>query len=222
VEIDPLKIYAVLTGDIIGSSKLDKELRERLPLTMKQGAEMLHNEWPEAVPFPVDIYAGDSWQMLVVEPGMALRAAVFYRAFLIDATAKEADTRTVISLGTIDFLSQERISESDGEAFRNAGKFLQETKSRQNMHFLAPHDPQESFWNCTVGLLDAIIRHWSAKQARAVAGAIRGLSQTEIAASWKSSASKPPLANSTVSWHLDEAGWDVVEQLVQQFEQHFI
>ncbi len=222
MEIDPQKNFAVLSGDIIGSSKLSKPLRESLLLTMKQGAEMLHAEWPEAVPYPVDIYAGDSWQMLVVQPRMALRAAVFYRAFLINATGKKADTRMVISIGRIDFLSPERISESDGEAFRNAGKFLQESKSRQYMQFLAPRDPQEKLWNCTVGLLDTIIRHWSAKQARAVAGAIRGWSLTDIAASWKSSASKPPIANSTVSWHLDEAGWDVIEQTIKLFEQHLI
>jgi hypothetical protein len=185
---------------------------------MKQGSEMLHARWPDAVPFPVDIYAGDSRQMLILEPRMALRSAVFYRAFLIDATDKEAGTRLVISLGHIDFLSQGRISESDGEAFRNAGKFLQEIKSRRQMHYLAPHDPQEKLWNCTVGLLDTIIRHWTAKQARAVAGAIRGLSLTEIAAQWKSSPSQPPIANSSVSRQLDEAGWEVVEQSLQLFE----
>lgn len=216
MQIDPQKIYAVLAGDIIGSSKLPKDLRESLLQTMKQGAEALHAEWPDAVPFPVDVYAGDSWQMLVAEPRMALRAAVFYRAFLIDATEKKADTRIVISLGRIDFLSQERISESDGEAFRNAGKFLQETKSKQKMHFLAPHDPQEKLWNCAVGLLDAIIQHWSAKQARAVAGAIRGLSLNEIGAAWS-----PALKHSTVSVHLEQAGWPGTERFLQLFEQHY-
>jgi hypothetical protein len=185
---------------------------------MKQGAEMLHAEYPDAVPFAVDVYAGDSWQMLIAEPRMALRAAVFYRAFLLDATAKAADTRMVISLGRIDFLSEERISESDGEAFRNAGKFRQETKSCRKMHFLAPHDPQEKQWNCTVGLLDTIIRHWTAKQARAVAGAIRGLSLTEIAASWNSIPGKGSIANTTVSRHLDEAGWESIEEMLDIFE----
>lgn len=52
MQIDPQKIYAVLTGDIIGSSKLDKELRERLLPIMKQGGEMLLAEYPEAVRFP--------------------------------------------------------------------------------------------------------------------------------------------------------------------------
>jgi hypothetical protein len=212
VEIDPQKIYAVLAGDIIGSSKL-KMPRESLLFTMKQGSEMMHDRWPDAVPFPVDIYAGDAWQLLVAEPRMALRAAVFYRAFLINATGKEADTRMVISLGRIDFLSRDRLSESDGEAFRNAGKFLQETKSRQDMHVLAPHDPQEKFWNCAAGLLDAMIRHWTAKQARAVAGAIRGMSLSEIASLWS-----PPVNHSTTSFHLDQAGWPCIEEILQLFE----
>jgi hypothetical protein len=41
VEIDLDQTYAVVAGDIIGSSKLAKALRESLLLTMKQGSEML-------------------------------------------------------------------------------------------------------------------------------------------------------------------------------------
>jgi hypothetical protein len=65
MEIDHNKTYAVIAGDIIGSSKLEKPLREKLLLTMKQGSEALHTAFPNAIPLPIDIYAGDSWQLLV-------------------------------------------------------------------------------------------------------------------------------------------------------------
>jgi hypothetical protein len=213
VEIRPNSIYAVIAGDIIGSSKLPKPLRESLLLTMKQGSELLQATYPKAIPCAVDIYAGDSWQLLVIDPRLALRAAVCYRAFLIDATNREADTRLAISLGHIDFLSQERISESDGEAFRNAGKLLQEATGKRNMHFVAPHDPQAKLWNCAVGLLDAVIQHWSAKQARAAAAAIRGLSLSEIAAEWQ-----PPIAPPTVLRHLADGGWTAIDETLLLFE----
>jgi hypothetical protein len=213
VEIDPHQIYAVIAGDIIGSSKLAKPLRESLLFTMKQGSEVLQSAYPKAIPCSVDIYAGDSWQLFVADARLALRAAVFYRAFLLDATDRKADTRLAISLGHIDFLSCERISESDGEAFRNAGKLLLEAIGKQNMHFVAPHDPQAEVWDCAVGLLDTIVQHWSAKQARAISGAIRGLSRPEIAAQWK-----PSIAESTVSGHLAEAGWPAVEKAMNSFE----
>jgi hypothetical protein len=216
VEVDPVSIYAVISGDIIGSSKLSKPLRESLLLTMKQGSELLQATYPNAIPCAVDIYAGDSWQLFVAEPGLALRAAVFYRAFLLDATNRQVDTRLAISLGHVDFLSRERISESDGEAFRNAGRLLQEASGRQNMRFMAPHGPHAKVWGCAVGLLDTIIQHWSAKQARAVAGAIRGLSRAEIAAHWR-----PPITESTVFGHLAEAGWAAVERALNTFEEEY-
>jgi hypothetical protein len=214
VEIIPNHIYAVIAGDIIGSSKLAKPLRESLLLTMKQGSEVLQATYPKAIPCSVDIFAGDSWQLFVVKPCLALRVAVFYRAFLLDATDRGADSRLVISLGSVDFLSQERISESDGEAFRNAGKLLRDTGDKQYMHFVAPHDPHAEAWDCAVGLLDTIIRQWSAKEARAVSGAIRGLSLAENSAQWKPFS----ISDSTVSRHLAEAGWSAIERTVKSFE----
>jgi hypothetical protein len=212
-EIDTEKIYAVIAGDVIGSSKLPKDLREQLPEILRRGSENLHAAYPDAVPFPVDVYAGDAWQLLVVQPNLALRVAVYYRAFLLNATNKQADTRMVISLGKIDFLVRQRISESDGEAFRNAGKFLQETATGQNLNLIAPREPNAKLWACTFGLFDHIISSWSAKQARAVSGAIRGLSLNETGALWNPSVTHP-----TVSKHLDESGWPRLEPAIQLFE----
>jgi hypothetical protein len=214
-EIDNEKTYAVIAGDVIGSSKLPKDLREKLPEILRRGSENLHAAYPDAVPFPVDVYAGDSWQLFVVQPNLALRAAVYYRAFLLDATKKQADTRMVISLGKIDFLHRERVSESDGEAFRNAGKFLQETTGKQCLNFIAPREPQAAVWNGTFGLLDVIIRHWSAKQARVIAGAINGKSQDELTSLWA-----PPISQSTIARHMDQAGWQAVEHVFKLFEEY--
>jgi hypothetical protein len=214
-EIDTQKTYAVIAGDVIGSSKLPKDLREQLPELLRRGSENLHAAYPDAVPFPVDVYAGDSWQLLVVQPNLALRAAVYIRAFLLDAANKRADTRIVVSLGKIDFIRRERISESDGEAFRNAGKFLQESPGKQCLNFIAPREPQAAVWNGTFGLLDVIIQHWSAKQARVIAGAINGKSQDEMTSLWK-----PPISQSTIARHMDQAGWQAVEHVFKLFEDH--
>ena len=37
------------------------------------------------VPMNVDIFRGDSWQMLVSDPSKSLRLGLFYRAYIIKA-----------------------------------------------------------------------------------------------------------------------------------------
>ena len=87
MEIDRNRIYAVISGDIIRSSKLPLSERAELPNIMKQASNELRTFLAQSVPLSVDIYAGDSWQLLVSEPGEALRAALFY--WVIDIFASK-------------------------------------------------------------------------------------------------------------------------------------
>jgi hypothetical protein len=212
VEIDPSRIYAVISGDIIGSSKLPPPERAELPDLMKQASNDLRAFMGQVVPLEVDIFAGDSWQLLVSEPGEALRAAIFYRSSIIAATQKKMDTRLVIALGKVDFIPGERVSEGDGEAFRLSGKALRESVGKQQMRFVAGPAAESETWDATLGLLDVIVRRWTARQAQAVLGALQGWVQAEIAARCS-----PPIERETVTRFLATASWHQVSRLIEVF-----
>ncbi len=212
MEIDRNRTYAVISGDIIGSSKLSPSKRAELPDIMKQASNELRTFLGESIPLSVDIFAGDSWQLLVSDPGEALKAALFYRSSIIVATEKKIDTRLVIAVGKVDFVPGERVSEGDGEAFRLSGRGLKEA-SKQHMQFVAEQCDDCDLWDATFGLLDSIARRWTGKQAQAIAGALQGWSHAEIA-----SHCKPPIERGSVTRLLAMANWHAIERVVEVFQ----
>jgi hypothetical protein len=216
VDIDHDKTYAVVSGDIVGSSKLPPSERADLLQIMKHASNELRDFLAQSVPLSVDIYAGDSWQLLLCEPGDALRAGLFYRGCIIAATKKKVDTRLVVALGKVDFVPGERVSEGDGEAFRLSGRLLQDAVQRQRMHFVANEIDDSDVWDATFGLLDVVARRWSARQAQAVVCALQGWSQAKIAAHLT-----PPIERQSVANLLVTANWQAIERTIAVFARTF-
>jgi hypothetical protein len=104
MDISSDHLYAVISGDIVDSSRFHGEERERLYEWMKRGGEELRGFLGEAMPLNLDIYAGDGWQVLLADPKKALWAAVFFRAF-IQSQLKGLDTRLAVATGTVDLAS---------------------------------------------------------------------------------------------------------------------
>lgn len=207
------KLYGVITGDIIGSSRLSLKERHHLHDVMKRGATELKKQFGTVMPLGVDFYSGDAWQMVLAEPKSTLRAGLLYRAHL-RASMDNADTRLVIGVGTIDFVPRGRVSEGEGEAFRASGRLLSEGTSSSRMRFSAPSHPEWDFLDLAVCLLDAlIVRHWTSKRALAITGALRGWTQGKIAGLWT-----PPIRQQSVVDHLRGAAWEATEQTLEAFE----
>src|SRR5690606_6221167 len=123
-------IYAVITGDIINSSKEDPD--KWLPVLKEalNGFGSSPKEW--------EIYRGDSFQLLLKDPLIALQVAIQVKASI--KTIKTLDVRMSIGLGTINHHA-DQITESNGTAFIHAGeKFEGLKKEKLNLAF-------ESEWN---------------------------------------------------------------------------
>lgn len=75
----------------------------------------------------MELYRGDSFQLLVEDPAMTTKIAILLRAGLIYHTPnKDAgmwDAKVSIGIGSIDFIS-DNIVTSDGEAFIYSGRQL--------------------------------------------------------------------------------------------------
>lgn len=208
-------ICGVITGDIVGSSALRADDRPRLLDLMKSAGHEVQGHFGDSIPYPVDIFSGDSWQILVRKPALTLRAALLYRALIrADETIDRLDTRFMVAVGPIDSLAMERVSEGNGWAFRASGRGLSALDRSVRMGFRGEDAGTWPPWDAVARLIDAIVvRQWTPARSRAVAGALCDWTQAEIASRWH-----PPIRQASVSIHLRGAAWHAIEHALRCFE----
>ncbi|HEV7299603.1 MAG TPA: hypothetical protein VGN72_09585 [Tepidisphaeraceae bacterium] len=223
MEVVPEKLYGVITGDVVGSTKLEPNARARLLDVMHEASRQIRLHFRHDVPLEVEVFSGDSWQMLVADPGRVFRVGLFYRAYLLsEMNLRGFDTRMAIAVGTVDFVPGERVSEAEGPAFRGSGRLLQEmttggsAHARARVRFMGP-DPSSAdslAWDACALLLDAIVqKNWSAGRARAITGALRSIKQETIGELWD-----PAIRQAGVAQHLRGAEWGAINGLLDRFE----
>lgn len=214
MKIDPKKNYSVITGDIIGSSKLSKANRKGMHKSIKMAYSRLQKTFSNSLPFSIDVFRGDSWQFLIVKPQESLRIALCFR-LLVKAGIylNNADVRISLATGKVDFLSKDRISESDGEAFRISGQNLEKMRTNLNTIVHLPRPGMMEPVKVITTLLDSIFMKFTGKQSLVVFGALTGLSQSEIAL-----LRKPAVSQQMVSRHLKSAGWYAIKDAVEFYE----
>lgn len=215
----PSARVAVLTGDVVGSTRSSSKPQELLD-ALNQAADAVKAALPDAGLSPIDIFRGDSWQMLVGKSSQALRAAVLFRAFLCGGEARGGnswDTRIGIGVGAVESLDRARISQSQGEAFITSGEALDRLeKSKCRLGVIGLKTKDQAAADVVMVLLDALVQRWTAKQAWAVYGALLGLTQEQIGNEFV-----PPVQQRTVADHLDKADWSAVESVLHWWEKTF-
>ena len=179
------KIKAVLTGDVVKSTRLTTEelndTRERLLTAIQE-----ISGWADGLVIgKPEFFRGDSWQVLIGDPRYFLRISIFIRAYLRRAN-REWDTRIAIGLGAVDHVEHDRISLSSGSAFVSSGKQLDAMAS--SLGFAVSHtfeDAKSLGWiEPLVALCSASVSHWSERQANILCRMLPLLSptQTDLAA----------------------------------------
>src|SRR5208283_255644 len=137
-----MQIYAVITGDFVGSSKFDTITRDHLFGSLKEIFKLLETTPIYGVDKPFEISRGDYFQGIIL-PEFALEASLLILTqirkynpdlFLtgkkrINRFTPVADLRLSIGVGSISY-SKDKISESDGMAFWNSGRPLDKMKKK--------------------------------------------------------------------------------------------
>lgn len=209
---------AVLTGDIVSSTSLSKDARSRLPDVLRQVGQGVREHFADAGPSAIDVFRGDSWQLVLAQPAAALRVTLYLQSRLHSLSEDEPLTsRTAIGIGSVDFLSPEAVSEGDGTAFRLSGKALEEMDRHRRLAIQIDDDGASC--ECAalpiiLTLIDALTKRWTAKQALAVSGALRALRQEQIGSEWHPA----PITQQAIAQHLESAGWNAVDEAVTHFE----
>ena len=214
--------YAVLTGDLVKSSRLPSSLSTKAMSWLKASVSTFNTFAPGSVYGSMDTFRHDSWQLLLNRPEIALRAALFFRTVLrmnSDADTKY-DTRIAIGIGQIEYIDSTNISNSRGPAFTHSGKLLDSMKNSL-LAWGTEHDTS-TLWNTlkstVIPLLDCLVSDWTPTESQAVNSALAGLTQDQTAARWQSSDGKKP-TRQAVGGSLQRAHWNTIHEVLLWTEQ---
>ncbi len=204
------KLYSVLSGDLVGSSKLETGERKEILSVLKNSFNQVKSIYPKAVRSEFDIYRGDSFQGILSAPSVSLGSAIIIRAYLRSKIGHKADARIAIGIGKIDYLPK-HITEGYGEAFVISGKLLDKMKkSRFNFQIETPSEEINRELRIEFILLDFLISKWSPEQSEAIIKHLKGLTQEEIA-------KKLGISQPAVHKRLDNAGFWLIDQMCDRF-----
>lgn len=208
------KQYAVLTGDIVGSSRLSVKDFKSVKDCLKEASREMDNLCKSAdslVIGDIDFYRGDGWQLLLGQPRYVLRGCLFLRAYL--RAYCDADTRIAVGIGEVEHIDRNRISQSTGAAFQLSGEALDKLKRRRRMTIALSdkHSGKTSESVPIFELSDAIVQRWTEKQAETMLWALKGYKQVEIA-------EKQGKKQQSVGESLNFSGWYAIEPVLEQLE----
>ncbi len=211
-------LVAVLTGDVVRSSRLPLSERAALASVLQARCEAVRAAFgKDLLPFGVDTFRGDGFQTLVAHPGLALRVAVYFRAaFRCDPDTGFSDLRIAVGVGRVEYTGQ-RVSEGLGPAYELSGRRLDAMTRGERLGIAADVDGFDpDAWSVISALMDTVAASWTSKQALAISGAVRGMTQQAIADDWPT-----PIRQQTVGDHLVRGGWRAIKAVLAFYENSF-
>ncbi|MBO4333986.1 MAG: hypothetical protein J5875_12605 [Paludibacteraceae bacterium] len=175
-------ITAILTGDIVGSSKIEHRFRPKLNETLYKVVDdfkVLSSD------VRIEMYRGDGFQVEVKNPEQAIKLAILLRAGLRAATPLSGskqpwDARVSVGLGGVSYMTDSLIT-SDGEAFVNSGHGL-DCIGKKKISIKTPWSEVDENISLLTEFVDDIISNWTIQQSIVIYKKIlTNKSQREIA-----------------------------------------
>ncbi|MDY0387607.1 MAG: SatD family protein [Methanolobus sp.] len=213
-------LYAVITGDLVKSSQLEHGAREKMIAYLRESLMFIEDklELQDAVFLPIDIFRGDSFQIVLSQPDRALLASIILslRLSLFNKDAKDFAARISIGIGTIEYIPKSGdIGEADGAAFRLSGKALDTMKEKdQNLLITSSNPALNLMFETQCAFFDLIAIRWTNIQKEILLETLSGSTQEEIA-------SKHGKSQSTISQSLKASGFDAVKKSLSNYEHLF-
>lgn len=201
------KLYSVITGDIIKSSKLSIEMHKKLVKVLRNCSKEVSKVFTGALKYEPELFRGDSWQLLIQKPEKALSIALFYRAYLkANLMVNKIDARMAISVGTVDYIES---SAGVGDAYKISGKAL-DKKGKPKIKFVSEVIKNPEVIDLIVYNSDFISSRWTRNQSKIILLALQKYDQNKIALKLK-------ISQQAVSKQLDSTGWDIISNNIEFF-----
>jgi hypothetical protein len=200
-----MAIGAVITGDIVGSTTLDKATFKKLS---KSFDTLLSGHQYE-------FFRGDSFQVYVKSPVDALPTVLQMRTTAMKISSDEivCDVKACIGVGQVKAVIKTLHSSTD-EAFVLSGRNFDKIKPPQRLLIVcSDNNPVvQTGLQVTGDYIDYIFRHLTIKQAAVLFELQQNRTQTEVAKRLKKS-------QATVHKHAQAAGWPEMEKLLENYKQ---
>jgi hypothetical protein len=209
------RLYAVITGDVVHSSRLRGERWSTLVELMERTFDAV-DSIVGSVAAPFSIHRGDSFQGVLSDPALALKAALVIRAKLrsgmeVRKRSDALDAYVAIGIGTVDYLPAEQGAAGDGDAFRRSGRTLDGMKGRgPRLLVRTPWPEVDAELDVECALLEVVVSNWSSQRAEALLLHLQGLTQEEAA-------SDLGVVQSAVAKRLTAAGAWEVDRLLDRY-----
>lgn len=159
-----MKIGAIITGDIVDSTKMIADERDIMLRMLQSLPELLS----PIAGMTLEIFRGDSFQIRVQEAFLSLRMAIAIRAYIrtyrFAESKREWDARLSIGIGTLDYEGN-TLATSDGEAYRISGRGL-DSIGKSRLAISTPWNDVNDELRVSTAFADNIISGWSQSQSR--------------------------------------------------------
>jgi hypothetical protein len=210
------RVFAVLTGDIVGSRQLSAEGLERTRRLIAAGAAQFRRRQPRALLGVPEVFRGDAWQLLLRETRWALRLALLMRALLL--ARNDVRTRISIGIGGVDVINRRRISVSTGEAFMLSGHALDHITGYFDLTGALPERaaPLAGWFAPMLHLCSGLVRPWTRRQAEIVSFALLLDNPTHESIA---GTLRPRVAKQSVTESLAAARWRPLLEGIRVFEE---
>lgn len=199
-----MAIQAVITGDIVNSTKLPASKTSRLTQRIIEVFDKNKNEF----------YRGDSFQAYIKEPKEALRLALLCRTAAINIAKDEkvvSDVRISIGIGNITGTIRS-LKTAKGEAFVLSGRMLDEIiKTEQRLAITSGNHLANEGLQVIADYINSIFQLMTAKQAEVIFELLQGQQQQAVAKKLKKT-------KSSIHQRVTAGRWPEIERLLQQYE----
>jgi hypothetical protein len=200
-----MAIQAVLTGDIVNSTRLAPAAEKKLMRVLQQ----------VLLPHTFEFYRGDSFQAYLQDAGAALQTALLCRTAAIsiipDKAGFSSDVRVSIGIGKTK-TPVKKPGAAKGEAFVLSGRAFDEiTKKNTRLVITTANDLANEGLQVMADYINAIFNVMTGKQAVVIFELLKGQTQQVVAAKLKKS-------KSTISQHVSAGRWPEIEKLMQQYK----
>lgn len=202
---------AVITADVVGSSKYSSGDRSRLDGILRAAFRETEQRFPRAfhTGLAFRVTAGDEFQCVLAEVPQVLSVLTYLRA--VAATAKlepPIKFRASIGIGTLSTPKRSNPYEQDGVAFVRARNGLERLSkgrsSTRSTALVTGHKATDTAAVAVLSLADYIMEGWTIPQWEAVRWALLGLKRHEVAV-------KLRIAHQNVTKRLLAAGWPQID-----------
>lgn len=199
-----MAIQAVLTGDIVNSTKLSTTKSNKL-VTCITGLFQQYK---------VEFYRGDSFQAYLKNPADALRLALLCRTIAISISKDDkfvADVRISIGIGNVTGAVR-TLKTAKGEAFVLSGRMFDEiVKTSQRLAISSTNELANEGLQVISDYINSIFGLMTGKQAEVIVELLQGEQQQAVAKKLKKT-------KSSIHQRVTSGRWPEIERLLIQYE----